>query len=313
MNSPLQEVHAPLLSIGMPVFNGAQYLAETIESILTQHSDLEVIISDNASTDETEVICRAFAARDRRIQYHRYTENRGAAWNYNNCFRLARGKFFKWAAYDDKLAPNFSSRCLDVLEGSSDIVLAYAAASVIDEAGDFLRYDSDKMDLTDERPSERFKKFLNAYRGHNICNPVFGIFRRDVLARTRLIGNFLSSDQILIGETALNGKIREIPDGLFFFRWHPKNSMCGYSCAERMLWFDPMNKSKLSLVHCQWFQNYSDSISKAPMSAEERRRCRRLLYGWALEHGVALSKEMTKAILWPILRRTIYRSRATGQ
>jgi glycosyltransferase involved in cell wall biosynthesis len=298
MNSSLQETHEPLLSIGMPVFNGARYLAETIESVLCQHTDLEVIISDNASTDETEAICRAFAARDRRIQYHRYTENRGAAWNYNNCFRLARGKFFKWAAYDDKLAPDFSSRCLNILEECPDVVLSYAAASVID--------------VTDQRPSERFRKFLDAYRGHNICNPVFGIFRRDVLARTRLIGNFLSSDQILIGETALNGKIREIPDGLFLFRWHPKNSMCGYSSAERMLWFDPMNKAKLSLLRCQWYRNYADSIAKAPMSSAERRRCRRLLYGWALENWRDLSKEITKAMLWPILRRTIYRSRATG-
>ena len=297
----------------MPIYNGARFVKEAIDSILAQTCDLELVISDNGSTDETEKICRQYAAKDKRVRYHRYNENRGAAWNYNNCFRLSKGKYFKWAAYDDKLAPEFCIECIEVLESSPDIALAYPKAVVIDGDAKFVRLDSDRMDLVDDKPHVRFRKFFEAYRGHNICNPVFGVFRSEVLARTRLIGNFLTSDRILLGEIALHGKIREIPKGLFYYRFHPNNSMSGHDAAARILWFDPLNKGKLCLLRWTWFRNWTDSIAKAPMTVGERVRCHLHLYRWALENFRVLSKELLKGILWPLLRLTpLYRGRATG-
>src|SRR5262249_26492963 len=155
--------------------NADRYVREAIDSILAQNCDLELVISDNGSTDQTEEICREYAARDPRVRYFRNSENRGAAWNYNNCFKLSSGKYFKWAAYDDKLAPDFCSKCISVLENNPDFVLVYSWASVIDEDGNFLRFDSDKLNLPDTKPYTRFKKYFAAYQGHNICNPVFGI------------------------------------------------------------------------------------------------------------------------------------------
>jgi glycosyltransferase involved in cell wall biosynthesis len=77
----------PRVSIGVPVFNGERFLAETLDSLLNQtFSDLEVVISDNASTDQTEEICRAYAAHDARIRYYRNDVNRRAAWNHNRVF-----------------------------------------------------------------------------------------------------------------------------------------------------------------------------------------------------------------------------------
>lgn len=303
----------PLLSIGMPIYNGERFVRETLDSILAQDCALELVISDNGSTDGTETICREYAAKDGRVKYHRYDENRGAAWNYNNCFRLAQGRYFKWAAYDDKLAPGFCAKCLEGLEGNPKVVLAYARATVIDEAGKFVREDSDRLNLTDEQPHVRFRKYFEAYTGHNICNPVFGVFRTEVLARTRLIGSFLTSDRILLGEIALHGKICEVPEGLFLFRWHPHNSMCGFDSAQRVLWFDPRNDGKLCLLNWEWFDNWSDAIRKSPMSWSEKWRCRIPLYRWALQNAGGLSKELLKGMLWPVLRRTpLYRGRATG-
>jgi glycosyltransferase involved in cell wall biosynthesis len=312
-HSPSGDVKKPILSIGMPIYNGARFVQEAIDSILEQDCDLELIISDNGSTDGTEKICRQYASKDGRIRYHRYDENRGAAWNYNNCFILSQSRYFKWAAYDDKLAPDFGAKCLSVLEDNPDVVLAYPRATVIDEVGKFVRYDSDRLDLTDERPHVRFRMYFEAYTGHNICNPVFGVFRSDVLARTKLIGNFLTSDRILLGEIALHGKIHEVPEDLFYFRWHPHNSMCGYSAAERILWFDPSNKGKLFLSNWVFFHNWSDSIAKAPMSSGEKFLCTVQLYRWGLQNIGTLSKELLKGILWPVLRRTpFYRGRDTG-
>ena len=91
----------PLVSIGMPVFNGEDYVEAALDSILTQtFTNFELIISDNASTDRTEEICNDFADSDDRIRYYRQEKNLGAAANFNRVFELSSGKYFKWAAHD---------------------------------------------------------------------------------------------------------------------------------------------------------------------------------------------------------------------
>jgi glycosyltransferase involved in cell wall biosynthesis len=98
----------PRASIGMPVFNGEKYLAQSIESMLAQtFEDFELIISDNGSQDETEAICRRYASRDRRIRYLRHEVNRGAAWNHNFVFATSSGEYFKWQPHDDVCEPTF--------------------------------------------------------------------------------------------------------------------------------------------------------------------------------------------------------------
>jgi glycosyltransferase involved in cell wall biosynthesis len=99
----------PRLSIGMPVFNGEKYLKEALDSILAQtYSDFELLISDNASTDRTEQICREYAAKDRRIRYYRNEKNIGAPKNFNRVFELSSGKYFRWATFTHPSAkPNY--------------------------------------------------------------------------------------------------------------------------------------------------------------------------------------------------------------
>ena len=98
----------PRVSIGLPVYNGELFLENALDSILSQtYSDFELIISDNASDDKTEEICRSYAARDKRVRYSRNAHNLGAAPNYNRVYHLARGRYFKWASHDDVLAPEF--------------------------------------------------------------------------------------------------------------------------------------------------------------------------------------------------------------
>lgn len=86
----------PQVSIGMPVYNGEQFLKDALDSILAQTFDnFELIISDNTSTDNTQEICKAYSAKDQRICYYRNEKNLGAAWNFNRVFELARGEYFK--------------------------------------------------------------------------------------------------------------------------------------------------------------------------------------------------------------------------
>ena len=112
---------ASILSIGVPVFNGEPYLAQSLETILRQtFTNLEVIVSDNASTDRTGEICRSYAARDKRIRYSRNLTNIGPLPNFRRVLELATGEYFMWAACDDYWSPNYvetlvlkfkSSRC----------------------------------------------------------------------------------------------------------------------------------------------------------------------------------------------------------
>ena len=103
-------MHIPKVSIGLPVFNGERYIRCAIDSILKQtFDDFELIISDNASEDRTAAICKGYEERDKRIHCHRFETNEGAARNYTAVFEMARGEYFKWAAYDASACRGFWS------------------------------------------------------------------------------------------------------------------------------------------------------------------------------------------------------------
>src|SRR5260370_42328257 len=124
----------PRVSIGMPGYNGAKYVRRSVQSVLAQdYEDFELLISDNASTDETESICRELAERDGRIRYFRNERNVGASQNFNKVFRLASGTFFKWAAPDDGCHPTMLLRRVAVLERSpARGTMGYSLPGLID-------------------------------------------------------------------------------------------------------------------------------------------------------------------------------------
>src|SRR5712672_2829455 len=107
----------PRLSIGLPVYNGENFLAESIEALLGQsYEDFELIISDNASTDGTPDICRRYAKQDSRIRYIRQPRNIGSAPNHNVVIERARGELFKHASHDDLYARDLLERCVAALD-----------------------------------------------------------------------------------------------------------------------------------------------------------------------------------------------------
>ncbi|MGI0015548.1 MAG: glycosyltransferase family 2 protein, partial [Nitrososphaera sp.] len=148
---------APRVSVGMPVYNGEKFIRESIASILRQSfRDLELIISDNASTDATERICREFATKDRRIRYYSNPVSTDVTENYNRVFHYARGDYFKWASCNDVCAQEFIYRCVDVLDRRPDVVLCYPKTGLFDtEITDAEDYE-DNLDLQEEDPPSRF-------------------------------------------------------------------------------------------------------------------------------------------------------------
>src|SRR5690348_14659058 len=130
----------PLVSIGLYLYNGQRFIKEALDSVLNQtFTNFELIISDNASIDRTAEIAEAYARRDNRIRYYRAEKNMGPGWNMRRVYELATGNYFKWAAVDDLLEPEFLRRCVEILESDPGCVVAYAQAKEINERGGFIR------------------------------------------------------------------------------------------------------------------------------------------------------------------------------
>ncbi|MGB2714041.1 MAG: glycosyltransferase family 2 protein [Vicinamibacterales bacterium] len=210
----------PRVSVGLPVYNGDTYLQNTLERLLQQDfENFELVICDNASTDRTQEICRDFAARDRRIRYHRNERNLGLAVNHNRTFELARGQFFKWAAHDDDFPKRMLLRFVQAFdELPPNVAVVYSRCEYIDEFGSSEWVDSDHVDLDDPRPHKRLAQMLWNIHMYN-CN--YGLIRSDMLRRTRLFGKYPMSDHVLFAELAILGRLVELPEALLRIRRHP--------------------------------------------------------------------------------------------
>jgi glycosyltransferase involved in cell wall biosynthesis len=281
-----------LVSIGVPVFNGENYLRDALNSIFRQtYERIEIIISDNGSSDATEKICRHYVSLDPRIQYFRNETNRGTSWNFNTLFSRARGEYFKWWAHDDLCDPGYISRCVDVLEREPSVVLCFAKTTIIDERGIPVREYDDQMDLRNVMPDRRFRQIL--FREAKGCNAIFGVMRADVLAKTKLIDRYAASDQILLAELALRGKVHQIAECLFFRRDHPRASMRVHpSVRSSVAWFDPKKTGQFQLPHWRWLGEYADAIRRVPLAFAVRLKCYCFLGIWLCRNGHKLFKDL---------------------
>jgi glycosyltransferase involved in cell wall biosynthesis len=295
------------LSIGLPIYNGDEFLKEALESLINQtFEDFEIVISDNASTDQTQQICHYYADLDPRIRYYRCEENMGAAWNYNRVFELSYGEYFKWAAHDDYCGPSFFERCVEVLDRDRDIVLCYPRTVIVDEIkGKRTKY-HDRFNLSSPQPYERYKRYHKQIRGGHECHPVFGLIRSDVLKRTSLIKAYASSDLTLLGELSLYGRFHEVPEFLFFKRNHANTSIHSHhSLRSLAVWFDPANAGKLQLNKWIMFLEYLRSIRRSPISVWQKTLCRMQMGRWFIRHSGHLAKDLAKAAAWPFVPKTL--------
>lgn len=208
------------VSIGLPVYNGENYLSDAINSVLVQtYTDFELIICDNGSTDRTEGICRRYADADPRIRYHRNPRNLGASTNFRQTFELSTGEYFRWLAHDDVLAPEYLERCVAALDREPDAVLAQPRVGVIDAKGRVVAVHDNNPRASSPRLSERFALLVRPPRNYW---EAFGLIRREVLAKTDLLAPFSCSDVVLCIELGLLGRFVLIPDPLFLNRHHPE-------------------------------------------------------------------------------------------
>ena len=294
----------PKVSIGLPVYNGENYLREALDSILSQtFGDFEVVISDNASKDGTEEICRGYAAKDRRIKYFRNGRNIGAAKNFNLVFGLSTGEYFKWAAHDDLLGREFLQRCVQVLDTDPSIGLCYSQVLKIDPSGNVVgTYEDDNEIRVDSAsPHERFHDLIHI---PHYCIAVFGVVRAEVLKHTQLIGSYVGSDRCLLAEIGLRGKICRVPEYLFSRRDHPESSIGKIRLPrERMGWFDPDKAGKPSLLNWRYAFEYAKSVRRVHLPRRERLSCYLHIARWTIK-----KRRMFYSDLRDAARRTLERS-----
>ena len=272
----------PRVSIGLPVFNGERFVAEAIDSILAQtFTDFELIVSDNASTDRTEEICRQYAEKDERIRYVRNRENYGAAFNFNQTFHLSSGGYFKWVAHDDLLSPEFLQRCVDVLDRDASVVLAYPGWMAIDEDGRRLDRGYVTWDVTSVDVVDRFRRTMAMdSRGGG---PIWGLIRSEVLMKTRLQPPYPHGDHVLLAELSLYGRFFEIEAPLFQHRWHPGRYVLSSSRRRMVEWWRPTHRERLLsplntvsvlvIPVVQWVGGYFSSIHRAPIDRRAKVGC----------------------------------------
>ena len=192
----------PIVSVGMPVYNGESTLASAIESILSQtFSDLELIISDNASTDKTEEICRDYAARDSRIRYIRQPTNTGPENNFKYVLDQSVGQYFMWAADDDTRTPGFIEANLGILEANADIVFSSSPNCFMGQENKVKKHKCFELRGT---LYQRFIGFLDVGLISHGC--FYSLMRRDVIKDVPDLSTpFLAWDWILILYMLLNG------------------------------------------------------------------------------------------------------------
>jgi glycosyltransferase involved in cell wall biosynthesis len=225
----------PKLSIGIPVFNGQEFLPKLLDSLLAQtFGDFEILICDNASSDRTPQICREYERRDSRVHYFRNDRNLGAVANFNRVFELSTAPLFKWAAHDDLYHVTYLDACVRLLEENPDVVLAHTGTAFIDEKGDSLPFEQETGSFIDPKTGRRYwpdvpgigdsrvaiSRFWQVLTRARWGTHMFGVVRREILQQTSLLPNFAGSDRAMLAELALLGRFRCANEQLFLKRFH---------------------------------------------------------------------------------------------
>lgn len=210
---------APLVSFALPARNGAQTIAQAIESIRSQTlEDWELVISDNCSSDGTSEICKSFAADDPRIRHLPTGRLLSQNANFSAAYRHSRGTFFRWCGDDDWLEPSYAERTTRALAEDSTAVLCttlqrYYQDNELVAVSNALNH---LQSVSAADPADRLAQLLFAFRqgGRFGIDPMYSLMRRTALARTDLVQPNRFGDFILSCEMVILGRFIHVPEVL---------------------------------------------------------------------------------------------------
>jgi glycosyltransferase involved in cell wall biosynthesis len=283
----------PRLSIGLPVYNGEQFLSEALDSLLGQsYEDFELIVSDNASTDGTADICRRYAEQDSRIRYIRQSRNIGLIANHNFVVQEARGELFKCAAYDDLYGRELLQLCVEALDGDPDAVLAHSWSAMIDASGNILGTFGHGVAMDSLRAADRFRNVLFE-GGHDY---EYGVIRTQSLRQMMGLGSYHHADRMFNTELALHGRFHQVSGWLYFRREHAGRPP--QTVRERCVTFDPRRADRLRhpavRLYVEYLWAYVRAIRKAPLSASDQRECYAHFAHWMVSRTLPVARRILR-------------------
>lgn len=284
----------PLVSIGVPVYNGGGYLEASLRSLLDQsYRHIELVISDNASTDGSSEICRRLAGEDPRIVYVRQEVNIGGVGNHNKVRELSTGTYFMWGSSDDLWQPTYVERCVQVLEQRKDVVLAYSVNARIDGQGARLDDIPPGPALDSDSVLDRFVKLADMWRP---IEPFYGLIRKSALDRSAWMTRHPGFDRILLAELGLMGKMVQIPEPLYWRRIHDQQSIHAFpSLRSRYRWINPDAKGRFVWPHFAYAWHFAAAAWRSAPGIAGRVACLGHMVRWCHWYKRSLWEDLVGA------------------
>ncbi len=265
--------HAARVTIGLPVYNGEPYLAQTIESVLAQtHGDFRLLIADNASTDGTGEIARSFVKRDDRVEYHRHERNIGWVRNHNFLVERNEDPFFKWCAHDDPIAPDFLKECLRVLEGRPECAAGFCHTLAIDGDGQT----TGTLDRDALRPGLRPSDRVRWAMWTPYVNEIFAVVRSRAIRACAPMSSYVATDHVFVADLYLQGDIA-LAEGYHCYRRFHEGAYTAYwwktDRYTRLASLDPDSRWPAWTMPTRRLTAYLDVFRRAPISLTEKAAC----------------------------------------
>lgn len=284
---------AASLTFGLPVYDGELFLDGALGSLLSQdYEDIEVIISDNGSTDGTEEICRAAAAADPRVTYLRQDTNRGGTWNYRRVLAASTSPLFSWMAVDDLKLPTFASSCVEALDADPDAVLAMTRTRLVD--GDdvvFEDLNDAALGLDAETAHERLRNLYRSLAAH----VMYGVIRRTALDRARPLLAMVGDDVVLLTELLCQGRAVVVDDQSFLQRRIPEQlSMQGHA---QVTWHAPSGGVRFAFPQTRLNLELYRAVAVAGLPPGEKLRCwAQIGPGWVVPRWRGMARDVVTAV-----------------
>jgi len=284
-------VDRPTVSIGIPVYNGGPFFEACLEAVAAQTlTDFEVVISDNASTDGTPDVARSFVDRDPRFRYVRFERNRGAAANWNRVVELATGRYFRWLAADDLIAPTYLERCVAVLDTEPDVVLVTPQVRLIDLDGKPLQRipgtnrfvaphgetktapRAPTTGLASRSALRRFRSVVLYVTDSGLAAYDMSLMRLDALRSTILVEPYVGSEKVKLAQLSLIGRFALVPEPLYSWRIHAGH-MGAKSPADATRGLDPTWTGRFPLMGPRQIWGYTRAVLDADVDPIMKLAC----------------------------------------
>lgn len=197
----MSNLHKPLVSIGMPVYNEERYIRQSIEALLAQdYENIEILISDNGSTDNTGQICSDISSSSSNIIFNRFDKNVGITKNFNYVLENSTGEFFMWASGHDLWSPNYITECINLMTSYPKSVISFGSSQWVDQYNQIIT--ARQFGWADTRGLDVFSRYVYAFWGN--MHPILGIIKRDKLLEKPAI-NTAGTDMIMLCRLSLEG------------------------------------------------------------------------------------------------------------